>query len=56
MDWMTFGAGAFCGAVLFDLLWRVTHGLTSKLLDAQRELINEQREVIDSLYQVRGRL
>lgn len=49
MDWVTFGAGAFCGALLFDIMWRITHTLTIKLVNAQRELIAEQREYIAKL-------
>lgn len=56
MDWTTFAAGAFCGSLLFDLLWRVTHSLTLTLIEEQKELIDEQRKLTDSVYQLRGRL
>jgi hypothetical protein len=40
-EWFVFGAGAFCGALLFDLMWRVLHGLTLKLVNEQRDFIDE---------------
>lgn len=46
MDWATLGTGAFCGFLLADILWRVTYGLTMKLVEEQRAYISELRAVL----------
>lgn len=40
MDWTSFLIGAIVGAMVFDMLWRVTMRWNQELIDAQREYIH----------------
>jgi hypothetical protein len=44
MDLTSFMVGVFVGALLFDILWRITFALRDNLEKRQREYIDELRK------------
>lgn len=47
MNWPSFLAGAFCGAVLFDVLWRLTFRMADKVLEGQRARIATLEQIVE---------
>lgn len=47
MDWFSFFIGFFAATMITDIMWRITHHLTLKLVEAQRSLIDKLRRDLE---------